>query len=461
MNGTRRNARRATVITTAALMAAAAIVAVSAQTPATPAAPATKAYEAVSLFGTPLVSSPPDAASLERYMQARRDFEAAPTEEHSIWLGRRAAYLGRYREAIRIYTEGLQRFPESYRLYRHRGHRFVSVRQFGRAIADLEKAAALARGKPLEVEPDGTPNRAGIPVSNTHFNIYYHLGLAHYLSRDFVAAEAAYRECLKWSKNDDSIVAVSDWLYMTLRRTGRAEAASQVLVPIRRGMSLIENGAYLERLLMFKGTIGAEEFARPTPGENASQAAIRAYGMGLARLWAGDRAGASRWFEPLVDGGGWASFAAIAAEVELADLTRGAPDRRTPASTLRAWTLAWNAYDLDLAGRLFAANPEPTYFSSEVPRRIAGYDAVLAHHKSFSFVAGGKTSDNRLWLENLEVRETGDVAVATADWLFDRDLAGTGPAQRGPVTFVLVRQADGWLIIHAHFANDPPPRRRP
>ena len=69
--------------------------------------------------------------------------------------------------------------------------------------------------------------------------------------------------------------------------------------------------------------------------------------------------------------------------------------------------------------------------------------------------------DARLWLENLEVRETGDVAVATADWLFDRDVAGAGPAQRGPVTFVLVRQADGWLIIHAHFANDPPPRRRP
>jgi tetratricopeptide (TPR) repeat protein len=105
--------------------------------------------------------------------------------------------------AIGIYSDGLSKFPVSCRLYRHRGHRYISIRQFGRAIADFEKAAALVRGKPLEVEPDGVPNKTGTPVSNTQFNIYYHLGLAYFLTRDFTKAEAAYRECLRWSKNDD------------------------------------------------------------------------------------------------------------------------------------------------------------------------------------------------------------------------------------------------------------------
>jgi tetratricopeptide (TPR) repeat protein len=119
-----------------------------------------KGYEGISLFGTPLTAAPAGAAALAAYETARRDFETARTEDHYIWLGRRTAYLGRYREAIAVYSEGLQKHPDSYRLYRHRGHRYISIRRFVRAIADFEKAAALAAGKPLEVEPDGAPNRA-------------------------------------------------------------------------------------------------------------------------------------------------------------------------------------------------------------------------------------------------------------------------------------------------------------
>jgi hypothetical protein len=447
-----------------ALVSAAVVATVAAgcaQAPPATAPTAPKPYEGISLFGVPLTSAGPDEASLGRYEQARRDFEAAPTEDAVVWLGRRAAYLGRYRDAIRIYSDGLERFPDSYRLYRHRGHRYITLRQFGRAIADLDQAAALARGKPLEVEPDGMPNAAGVPVSNTHFNIYYHLGLACYLARDFAKAETAYRECLKWSKNDDSVVAVSDWLYMTLRRAGRVADAATVLAPIRRGMPLLENGAYLDRLLTFKGIVPTEDFARAKPNESASERAIRAYGMGMMRLWEGDRDGAREWFERLAGGGAWASFAAIAAEVELAGLMQAEPDRRSPASTLAAWSLSWNLYDLDLAARLFTTDPPPTYFSSETPGRIGGVDALMAHHKGFGFVPGGKAADNRLWLEDLQVREGGGFASATAVWLFDRDVAGPAPAQRGPVTFVLAKTEDGWRIGHAHFANDPVPRIRP
>jgi tetratricopeptide (TPR) repeat protein len=420
------------------------------------ATPDAKPYEAISLSGAVLTSVPAPAAAVAAYEQARREFEAGPTEDRYIWLGRRTAYLGRYRDAITIYSEGLSKYPESYRLYRHRGHRFISIRQFGRAIADFEKAAALAQGKPLEVEPDGAPNAAGVPVSNTHFNIYYHLGLAYYLTRDFAKAEAAYRNCLAWSKNDDSVVAVSDWLYMTLRRTGRAADAAAVLAPIRRDMRLIENGAYLDRLLLFKGEIAAETFAKSKAGESASEQAIRAYGMGLVRLWAGDPAGARDWFTQLLRAGSWASFATIAAERELADLDSAAPDRRTVASVLAAWTTAWNLYDLDAAMGLFASQPAPTYFSSEKPGRIEGRDALAAHHRGFGFVPGGKPSDSRLWIEAITVEARGDTAWATATWYFDRDVAGPVAPQRGPVTFVLVRGGDGWRVVHAHFANDPP-----
>ena len=58
---------------------------------------------------------------------ARKNFEADPSEENYIWLGRREAYLSHYKEAIGIFTEGLEKYPDSYKLFRHRGH------QIGRA----------------------------------------------------------------------------------------------------------------------------------------------------------------------------------------------------------------------------------------------------------------------------------------------------------------------------------------
>lgn len=422
-----------------------------------------KSYEAVSLFGQPLVAAPPSAAALAQYEQAKSEFANAPTEDAYIWLGRRAGYLGRFREAIALYSEGLGKFPGSYRLYRHRGHRYISIRQFGRAIADFEKAAELAKGRPLEVEPDGAPNRAGIPLSNTHFNIYYHLGLAYFLTRDFVKAEGAYRECLRWSKNDDSIVATTDWLYMTLRRTGQTAKAAEALKPIRRRMTVIEDGAYLDRLLMFKGEIPEAEFGRERPGESAPETAIRAYGLGLAALWRGETERARTLFTQLARTTSWASFATIAAEVELADLTRAAPECASVGGTLTAWSLAWNTYDLDLMKTLFASGLAPnvqlapTYFSSEKPGRIEGFDAVMEHHRGFGFVPGGKPSDARLWLESLVIKNHQDaMALVTGVWGFDRDVAASAPVQRGPVSFFLQNTVDGWRFIHAHFANDPP-----
>lgn len=442
----------------AAAAATAAAMTVCAAAALLAAEPAGKNYEAISLFGRTLTSPPPDAAALARLEDARRDFEAAPTEDRYIWLGRRTAYTGRYREAIAIYTEGLKRFPDSYRLYRHRGHRYITIRQFTRAIADFEKAADLAAGRPLEVEPDGAPNKAGTPVSNTHFNIYYHLGLAYFLTRDFAKAEAAYQECLRWSKNDDSVVAVTDWLSMTLRRTGRTLDAARAAEPIHGGLTLLENGAYLDRLLMFKGAISEDDFAKPRPGESASEKAIRDYGLGLANLWRGDVARAQASFERVAFKGSWPSFATIAAEVELADLVRRQPDRGTPAAALAAWTLSWNTYDLDLAAALFGTGAGVTYFSSERPGRIEGSDALLEHHRGFGFAPGGKAPDSRLWLDAVLVREEGPAAWITAAWHFDRDVGGSGLVQAGPVTFILVRAPDGWRFVHAHFANDPPSR---
>jgi tetratricopeptide (TPR) repeat protein len=442
----------------AVVLAAAALAGPSTGTQ--PAAPA-KDYETVSLLGAKLVSPAPDPAAVERHRAAAADFERDPSEENTVWLGRRAAYIGRYREAIAVFSRGLERFPDSYRLLRHRGHRYITLREFVRAKADFERAAALVRGRPLEVEADGLPNAAGIPTSNTQFNIFYHLGLARFLMGDRAGAEAAYRECLAWSKNDDSIAAVTDWLYLTLRRAGKADEAARVLAAVKPRPKIIENGAYFHRLRMYKGELSPEGLLSPKPGESEAERkasfAIYAYGLAQRALWEGDKATAWARLEAIVRTTAWAAFAHIAAEADLARLELETPDLSSPESTLRTWTVFWNLYDLDAADCLFAAGEGTSYYSSEKAGLIAGREALAAHHRGFGFVPGGAAKDSRLWLENVRVRLFGPSAWATADWLFDRDAASDVPPQRGPVTFVLVRdgEADAWRIAHAHFANDP------
>ena len=165
--------------------------------------------------------------------ETRRDFESRLAQarknvaknsndvENLIWLGRRTAYLGQYKEAIRIYTQAIKSFPNDARLYRHRGHRFITLRCVDDAIVDFARAAGLIKGKPDEVEPDGLPNARNIPTSTLQSNIWYHLGLAFYLKGDFRRALNVYREAEKVSKNADMLVATKHWLYMTLRRLGR------------------------------------------------------------------------------------------------------------------------------------------------------------------------------------------------------------------------------------------------
>jgi tetratricopeptide (TPR) repeat protein len=281
--------------------------------------------EATSLFGVPLVSPPPTGEQKTRLeadlAKAQADYDRDPSSADAvIWLGRRLGYLGRFRDAIDAYTKGIARHPNEPRLYRHRGHRYITIRKFDLATADLRRAAQLVAGKPDEIEPDGAPNRAGIPRSTLQSNIWYHLGLAYYLSGDFSNALDAYREGIIVSRvNDDMLVATSDWLYMTLRRLGRDTEAKAVLEPIREQMDIIENGAYHARLLMYKGLRTPESVLNLNTADDV-QIATQGYGVGNWYLVNGDRAKATEIFDRVLSGRAWTAFGFIAAE---ADVKRG------------------------------------------------------------------------------------------------------------------------------------------
>jgi tetratricopeptide (TPR) repeat protein len=276
--------------------------------------------EAVSLFGEPLASPPlSEAVRTERerlLSEAKAALDRTPGDADALlWVGRRTAYLGRYREAIEIFTTGVKKHPGDARFLRHRGHRWITLREFDRAVADLEQAAALVAYLPDESEPDGLPNARNLPTSTLKSNIWYHLGLARYLEGDFERALAAYRECLKVSTNPDMLAATTYWLHMTLLRLPRPDEARSVLAPVHAGLAVVENQAYLRMLLLFRGERSAEEVERLAQEE--LDPATLGYGLGNWDFVNGRRAAAIERWRKVVAAGPWPAFGAVAAEADL------------------------------------------------------------------------------------------------------------------------------------------------
>jgi tetratricopeptide (TPR) repeat protein len=286
-------------------------------------APLPPGVQAISFLGDTLRALPlaPDTrARYERQLaEARAAYEHTPRNVDSlIWLARRLGYLGRLRESIDVYTRGIALYPENPWLYRHRGHRYISVRELDHAIADLERATTLVAGKPDEVEPDGQPNARNMPIGTLHSNIAYHLGLAYYLKGDYARAIGVYRRELAEARNDDRRVSTAHWLYMSLRRSGRDAEAAEVLRPITRQMNVIENQAYHRLLLLYRGELPVDSVLSVGPtGEMSVTDATAAYGVGNWHLYNGRRADAERIFRRILAGGQWGAFGYIAAEAEL------------------------------------------------------------------------------------------------------------------------------------------------
>ena len=248
--------------------------------------------------------------------RATADYLQDPdSADAAVWLGRRYAYLGRYRDAIDTFTRGLARHPNDARLLRHRGHRYITTRQLDKAAADLQRAAELVKGRKDEPEPGSDPTR---PATTTlQYSVEYHLGLAHYLKGDFAAAEKAYRRCLERARgSDENLVGVGDWLYMTLRRLGRHDEAARLLAPIRADMKAGESRVYLNRLLMYKGDYSPDDLLRA--GGDSLARATYGYAVGSWHLVNGRPAEARAAFEQVLAGEQWAAFGFIAAEAELA-----------------------------------------------------------------------------------------------------------------------------------------------
>ncbi len=289
----------------------------------------TERREATSLLGAPLMRPVLDAETRERLELdlhiAREALHGNESDEMSwVWYGRRQAYLGRYRDAVDTFSTALERHPNSARLLRHRGHRWITLRKFERAVADLARAAELARDEPDRVEPDGAPNAAGIPISSTWSNIQYHLGLAHYLLGDFETSHDAFRDSLATPlSNADKVVSAGHWSWQCLQRLGRPDDARRLIESIPVNLVVVENHSYRDLIELYRSGPPAAGAHLDDVGVDPS-AASYAYGYAGWLRAHGHVDDAEDLLRRIADETSWAAFGHIAAEADLAVLANSA-----------------------------------------------------------------------------------------------------------------------------------------
>jgi tetratricopeptide (TPR) repeat protein len=211
-------------------------------------------------------------ARLEKNLEiAQAVMEIAPEREDShIWLGRRLGYLARNGEAVDVFTEGLEQFPDSYKLLRFRGRHLARNRAFERAIADYKRAAELVEYIQDSYEPDGIINARHQYLGTYRSNIHYYLGQTSWAIGDYQATldgmtRAASEPLVQ---HDDRRIATGFWQYLALRKLGRHDEAAAVVAEIPEDLELVENFDYYDGVRFFKGTLSEDELL-PRAGLNA------------------------------------------------------------------------------------------------------------------------------------------------------------------------------------------------
>jgi tetratricopeptide (TPR) repeat protein len=213
--------------------------------------------------------------------------------ERIIQLGVAQSGARQFRQAIETFTRGLTIAPNNALLYRWRGHRYLSVRDFDRAMDDLTR---------------------GVRLDSTIYGLWYHLGIVRFAKGDFAGAADAFARGQPNAPDAAERTGSTDWLWMSLMRAGRTADAQALLAS--RPDSVATTNAYARRLKLYRGEVGPDEVF--TPGDTADvQVATLSYGVGNWYLLKGDTARARTWFERSIKSGGWPGFGFIISEVEL------------------------------------------------------------------------------------------------------------------------------------------------
>lgn len=271
---------------------------------------------ATSLIGTPL-TTPQYSAATQKMLDediaiAEAALRIAPDREDShIWYGRRLDYAGRICEAVDAFSAGIEKFPNSYKLFRFRARDLTRARRFKEALADYEKALELMGNVPDSFEPDGMPNPIGLTISTYRGNIVYYHAQTSFATGDYPTTVSGMAKSLALAADfarDDMRVPTAYWTYIAYRKMGEHAKARAAIDAIEPGLKLIENFTYYQAVQIMQGRLDPADF-------NDSRDSTIKFAIAMERRFAGDEAGARTLLAEIVrenPQGHWPSEAELA-----------------------------------------------------------------------------------------------------------------------------------------------------
>jgi tetratricopeptide (TPR) repeat protein len=256
----------------------------------------------------------PDKEGIVEKAKAALDAEPADAEK-LLAYGNALDKVWRYNDAIEVYSRGVKQFPADYRFLRYRGHRFISTRQFAKAVEDLERARKMA------------------PQS---YDVTYHLALAYYLRGEYAKSASEYARCFEQTEGPaltgggkrcsdlredaESRISLTEWNWRALMRARKEADAEKLLASVPDELTLKESKNYYELLLFHKGQRTEKSLLDPVKDKPLDFVTL-GYGVGLYYLMDGNARKACPLFRKIVDESAWNAFGYIAAET---DIVRGA-----------------------------------------------------------------------------------------------------------------------------------------
>lgn len=278
------------------------------------------AIEGVSLLGAPLFRrTQDDQVKVDSTSVLQQlDSTSALAEADYTALGNALASAGRYSDAIRAFGLGIQHYPDSYRLRRHRAHRYLTTRQLQLAGKDLQAARHA-------IERQATEGKQQALQSDTTYRhwITYHLGIYHYLNRDFSAAAETFEQCLETAGTNDMLLGTVDWLYSALMRAGNPRRASEVLGLVAPDIEADRSYPYFKRVMFYKGLVSAESIIDLSAPETwTARDATIAYAIANNAIISNNTETASEILQNIVETPFWNIWAYILAEKDLAVVSR-------------------------------------------------------------------------------------------------------------------------------------------
>jgi len=275
--------------------------------------------QAYSFSGKPLFSKIVDVKTTEKcdsimyVIQSKENL----SEDDFIEVGRQLVKKARYREAVANFSEGLVRFPNSFKLFLYRGHYCLSLRKLDRSLNDLLKAKELIKNQPDSWEEDAVGKR----TDTYQHLIEYHLGLCYFLRRNYAEAVSAFETSLKEAHEPNEIVKTSDWLYNAYMRDGRSREAEKLLTTITPEFKSDHKRPYFVKIMLYKGLSKPNELideTEPPTQWNIQQVAL-ALGVANWYTFQGDSKKAKELFSKIIQSNEWTALPYLAAEVQMVE----------------------------------------------------------------------------------------------------------------------------------------------